>query len=311
MNKMTSECATETAALAAWLEEKLQARTLSISDGSTDGQTHEVMILPQGQSVASIKPLLDEYRAAPERRQGTAHLDTLDSFIAHVNRFKDDDSVVFANISTIKPSILAVLDYHCRGAKGSPRFGRHRASYACPLSEQWGEWGASNGKKMSQVDFAAFIENRIEDVIPPPDLDPKEDADKSLTDLSRLLGGKFAGPHGLMELSRGISINESAKATQAVNIASGEATLQYTSEHQDGQGQRIQVPNLFLIAIPVFNGGDLYRIPVRLRYRLAGGSVSWFYEMYRKDKVFDHAFREICQGAEKGTALPLLYGSPE
>ena len=41
--------------------------------------------------------MFDEYRAQPVRRKGTASLLDLDSLIALVTRFKDEDTMVFAN----------------------------------------------------------------------------------------------------------------------------------------------------------------------------------------------------------------------
>jgi hypothetical protein len=52
------------------------------------------------------------------------------------------------------------------------------------------------------------------------------------------------------------------------------------------------VPNLFLIAIPLFVNSWVYRIAVRLRYRKNGGKVVWFYQLYRHDLTFQKAFEE-------------------
>jgi hypothetical protein len=61
----------------------------------------------------------------------------------------------------------------------------------------------------------------------------------------------------------------------------------------------------------VFVNDTIYSIAVRLRYRIGGGKVTWFYEMYRTDKVFDDAFNGACTQVKEATDLPLLLGSPE
>ncbi|MDE8453326.1 DUF2303 family protein, partial [Klebsiella pneumoniae] len=81
--------------------------------------------------------VFDQYRTNPLRRAGTATMLSLDSLIDHVNRFKDADTVVFADDSRSAPSMTAVLDYHRAGASGDPRFGKHRSLYAFPLSDEW------------------------------------------------------------------------------------------------------------------------------------------------------------------------------
>jgi hypothetical protein len=77
-----------------------------------------------------------------------------------------------------------------------------------------------------------------------------------------MLGYAYAGQDEMLLLSRGIEINESAKAKAATNLQTGERTLEYVTEHKDGNGGKISVPGLFLIAIPVFKDGVVYRLPV-------------------------------------------------
>ena len=293
---------------------------------SHDGVTAPVLVLPSGKILQSVKKHLDEFRARPERKQGTAALTSLDSFIAHANRFKDTQSAVFANDDRKAPSLTAVLDYHESG-DGKPRFGRHRGFYAFPLSDEWKAWSEKNGAKLGQKNFAEFIEDRIADVMaPPPSVAERigeeipESAsggdfgtrtpDEQLAYLARLIGGNFAGPARLMELSRGLSIHANESIENAVTLATGETSLVYKADHVNGQGEKVRVPNLFLISIPVFLNGPRYRIAVRLRYRLAGGVV-WFFELYRADKVFDHAFDEACAKVSAEIGLPLFRGAPE
>jgi hypothetical protein len=71
------------------------------------------------------------------------------------------------------------------------------------------------------------------------------------------------------------------------------------------------VPGLFLIAIPVFKDGVVYRLPVRLRYRLKEGTVFWSYDIYRDDKAFKDAYDEICVQIEEETGSHVFVGQPE
>lgn len=286
------------------------------------------IVMPEGKKVQSLKPLLDEYLQAPERRKGTAVVTDLDSLIVHANRFKDEGSVLFARENREQPSLQVVLNYHAAGSEGVPRFGDHRARYDFPLSDEWKAWMKLNGRPMGQGEFAIFMEDRIADVLAPPNnLDAVDAAaigareaggdfgerspDEQLAYLARLLKGNFAGPTTLMELSRGLSVHADEKVQQAVVTATGEVTMTYAAEHRDSSGGKLVVPSLFLIGIPAFRGDARYRIAVRLRYRLKEGSVMWFYELYRHDAVFDDAFTKACERAAAETGLPLLYGTPE
>lgn len=307
-----------------------EPKVVTIEAGGVQGS---VLILPNGTGLAAhpIKPFLDPFRERPERRMGTATLQDLASLIAHVNRFKDEDSAIFADRNMERPSITAVLDYHeaCNTyddtgglvgedhASAKPRFGQHRANYAFPLSDEWKAWIKAGTTMMDQQEFAEFLEDRIGDVMSPPDLvnaplsADDETAVAKAKDLLSLLGGSFATPNRLMELSRGLAVHVGETVKQATNLSTGEAQVQYVSSHQDEQGQPLKVPNLFLVAIPVFRAGPLYQIAIRLRYRVRGASLVWSCQMYRPEKAFEDAFDEACETAQEKTGLPLFIGHPE
>jgi hypothetical protein len=65
---------------------------------------------------------------------------------------------------------------------------------------------------------------------------------------------------------------------------------------------------MVVLNIPVFKSGELYQILVRLRYRKQAGGVVFFYELWRDDRVFDHAFDEAAERLSGATSLPLFRG---
>ncbi|TIS10066.1 MAG: DUF2303 family protein, partial [Mesorhizobium sp.] len=69
----------------------------------------------KNQAFRSVKGLIEEFRQAPDRRKGTATVETLASFIALVDRHKDEDSVLFGKTSYPEPKLTAVLDYDKQG----------------------------------------------------------------------------------------------------------------------------------------------------------------------------------------------------
>ncbi len=248
----------------------------------------------------------DDYRAAPARRKGTATLLDLTSLVAHVERFKDNDTLLFANDDRSNPSLTAVLDYHRAGANAEPRFGQHRAKFAFPLSDEWKAWNSANKKPMSMIEFAAFLEDRIIDV-----LDDAGDLPEDMQRFVTAIGGNIATPTKLMETAVGLKVHEKSNVGETVNLASGEGEISFVSTHTDGAGKPLKVPNLFLIGIPVFKNGPAYRIAVRLRYRKRDGGLSFWYELWRQEPVFDHAFGEALDRVRTETGLPVLLGTPE
>jgi uncharacterized protein YfdQ (DUF2303 family) len=276
--------------------------TLTLADGV------DVVSVPNGIALKSIKPFLDEYRTQPERRKGTAKLTDLRSFIDHVNRFKDADTVLFACDSRTNPSITAVLDYHRAGSEAEPRFGEHKSHYGLPLSDEWKAWKAKNGEVFRQHEFAAFLEDRIVDVV---HIHDEETLSERTRNFAALVNGSFATPTKLLTLSNGLSVTADEKVQNHINLQSGEMQVTFSSDHRDESGQPISVPKMFMVAIPVFLNGPLYQIAVRLRYRIKDKQIVWFYEMHQTELVFDDAFNDACITARDSTDLPLFMGSPE
>lgn len=279
--------------------------------------------------LTSVKRLADEYRTAPERRAGVAKLGTIESFIGHVNRHKDTGSVLFGNADPKAPTLTAIFDYNLAGPALAPppnvkasaeeiatpppatlaRFGVHRAAYAFPLSEEWKAWTALDGKKLSQADFAVFLEDRIADVIEP---NPELMGPVAKDFAQRVgLGVGFASVTRLLSIASDMKLHVNSKVRESRSLQSGETQIQYEEEHVDQQGQPIKVPGAFFISVPVFKSGGLYTIPARLRYRVAGGQISWWFDLYRTDLFLDSACSGAFQTAEAATGLPLFEGTPE
>jgi hypothetical protein len=263
-----------------------------------------VIPTPKGRDVIDLKPFRDKRRSAPERIEGTAQLTTLDAFVAHVNRFKDERTAIFASDEPGSPSLLAVYDYH-RG-HGDPRFGKHRAVYAFPLSDPWKAWSGLAGRWIEQGALAMFLEDRIADVFPPEKLLGSE------RDRASLAGIELGGPSALSGLARNLQVNVTSECTQATTLATGEGQLIFKETHTAS----VKVPSGFALVIPVFRGGVPETVFARLRYRLAGGKVVFQVALHDVDALFRRAFGEACLHVEEKTAvasgkLSLFFGSPE
>lgn len=275
-----------------------------------DLDTPEVMVLPAGRTVISLKKFIDEYASAPDRKEGSSEMATIASFVDQVNRSKDADSVVFAAVANrADPKLIAVFDYNKAGPEGAPRFGRHRTLYRFPVSEEWKAWTAKPIDNIGQVDFAEFLEAHIMDVLDPASLDPEGKG--TLAAFCRQLGIRPASPQQLMELSRGLTVHANHKVVQNVNVGTGEAQISFGETHTDAQGAPVKVSGGFAIAIPVFIGGPAYQIPVRLRYRVKDGQVRWTLQPQRLDEVWNDAVNESVGSVTTKTALTTLFGTPE
>lgn len=265
------------------------------------------------QKYISLHGELLNWREFPRTRGGVAKANTLGSFIDLVNRHKTPESVVFGDLDWRKPSLLAVIDYHPRRSReenepaGRPDkdadWLKHRIAYTFPISEEWKLWTAGDGQKMNQGEFGALIEDRLPDLVAPT----AEERDT----FEEMLQTKMATPADLMKLARGLSVNIAGKVTSEKVLQSGEAEMIFKEEHTDGNGAKLVVPGAFMVAIPVFFMAEPVRIPVRLRYRVGGGTVSWFYQIFRPDLVIGEYLQGDRIRVEQDTALPFYEGAPE
>lgn len=258
-----------------------------------------------GAEVESIKPYLDEYRQAPERKRGTATLTELASFISHVNREKLEHSAVFLDVD--KPRLLAVYDYQAPAA-GEPRFHEHSAVYDFPLSDEWKAWTQRSGKFMSQTDFAEFLEDHLTDVVDASTLTQLGDVEA----LEEATGGAVATPAQLLEVSRGLKVSSRYDYQNHETLSSGETQFSFENTHSTSTkgGAPLKVPTCFVIAIPVFQSGAIYPIAVKLRYRVGDG-VTWGFSLYKPEKRIQAALAEAAEQVRKETALAVYYGRPE
>ncbi|GAB5502731.1 DUF2303 family protein [Pyruvatibacter sp.] len=304
-----------------------------------DEPAAQVVAVPDGDGgmvLEKTNQYTEGFRIAPKRAAGRAILTRLDSFVLHVMRHKTEETVIFA-AEPLKPSdpahLLAVYDYHGRvndldgsalsGPVG-PQFGDHGAKYPFPLSEEWETWFGQDGAIMGQSDFAAFIEDNILDVEEPGSIValveeqsdegiPTESARSAarLLEIRDKLGVSLAGIAALQELSRGLELNVDERIAQRTNLQSGEGEITFTTEHTDSDGQALKVPGMFIIAIPLFKNGDIWRLAVRLRYRPVSGSVKWWFELHRPEYTFKKAFDEVLKDVQAETGCPVLVGKPE
>lgn len=253
-------------------------------------------------SLVSVKALAEEWRSHPDARVGIASTLTLESFIALVNRHKSPNSAVFADTDWTKPALTAVIDYHPEEDADAAN-GRHRVRYEFPLSEEWKAWIAMDGKPMDQMIFAAMIEDRMAELSDP--------TDATRIWMERDFQTTMATPAQLITLSRGLQVNVEAKVKDFKMLQSGAGQVSFEETHTGANGQPLTVPGLFVLSVAPFFMGDKIEIPVRLRYRVKSGSISWFYQIYRPDASITEAVRNAILEVRSGTGLPVYEGTPE
>ena len=273
------------------------------TEGLGDGLPDRVPFLYDrgGAGLVPLASVIENSRLEPDRRKGTAVMTSLSSLIAFINRQKDEDSVVFGNAEWPGASITCVFDYHTKAH--TPRHLAHKAHYAFAFDRAFKTWMEADGQVLKQDEFAAFIEDMIADLASPSKEEEQE--------FEKLFKTKFATPSQMVSLSRGLQVNVASQVKNNVTLQSGEGEIVFVEEHRDAAGEKIVVPGLFIIALPIFEDGHKVRIAVRLRYRVSGGGVRWIMQMYKVHEAIVDRVRADLALVHKETGLSVFEGSPE
>ncbi len=297
-------------------------------DGGTPFNSPHLVSLPEKRRIEDVT---SRHRDAaeyfkPARRKGTARFADLQSIIAWANRFKGNTSALFANPDMEAPTLTCIADYHAAGAvdvvtgtgDASARHCHHRAIYDFPLSEEWKAWMGVSGEPLKKDNLGEFIEAQAKDIMDPSPAilkggvsDKNQPWENRLIETAQKIEGRYGQLTQLLAMSKQFQVYETSNLTVKTNRDSGEQEIQFVNEHKAPDGKPLQIPNLIIIAIPVFMGGAPYRMPVRFRYRKLGGEVRFILSIYNPEKAFEAAFKEAVEAATTETDLPTFMGSPE
>ena len=175
-----------------------------------------------------------------------------------------------------------------------------------------------SGKPLEKDALGEFIEAQAKDIMDPTpavlagrDSDDNQPWENRLIATARQIEGRYGQLTQLLAMSKRFQVYETSNLSVGTNRDTGEATIQFLNEHKGADGQPLSIPNLIIIAIPVFMGGAPYRMPVRFRYRKMGGQVMFILSVYNPEKAFEAAFKEAVEEARTATELPVFMGSAE
>lgn len=282
-----------------------QIITLATQDGAGGVSQGGIAVLKDGESqvLVSLAPLLAEANAlekkqrleraaGPDRRTGTAQLQSLQSFIDHANRFKaEGSSAVWANAAARQ--LVSVLDYHPAGAENPARWGRHRGVYGCPLSEAWLAWGGGKAVELEQDDFAALLDGR----------------DRELASGKLPSGTSAPEPSMLISLASNLEVYSHAQAKRERDPGTGKLKISFNEEK--GVSGVVPIPPSFLVSIPVFEDAEPRTLEVRLRVAVEDARAKFTVQIHAAGDILRASFQELCATVNSQTALPVFTGVPE
>lgn len=216
-------------------------------------------------------------------------LETKDSLVDYVNRYKTAGTVLFANIAA--STIVAALNYHDAsnaGGEGLANHADHRAKLVLPLSTEWKDWAQFDKTgHVSQKDFARWIEEHAGDVAAPLAAD-------------------------LLEMCRDLQSLRRVSFIEAVRRTNSDAeSFTYKNETDiQRDGHSIDIPTLFELSLPVYFGEPNTSLMAYLRWNIGeNGQLTLGIKLSRAEYVRQAVFKQIVAEVGERAKVPVLYGT--
>jgi len=239
-------------------------------------------MMPDGFSLSihqPLDPVLTVIKAAPR-------FDDAESFVEYVNRYKTDQTIVFADIKGNR--LTSVFDYHSAAAEqvpGKPDHAAHRALHPCPWSLDWERWRAVDGKDMKQKGLGRFLEEMLHTIAAPDGA-------------------------GLLEIASELKVDRAVKFKAGTRLQDGTVSLAYEEEDStSGKNGKLTVPDLITIVSPVFLGGPPMQFKARLRYEIDRGDLTFKIDIMNRLDGEQKAFGVLVDMVRTATDRPVFYGA--
>jgi uncharacterized protein YfdQ (DUF2303 family) len=249
-------------------------------------------ILPEGYEYHPISK-----SQTPELQQGNVALTAAESFIYYVNQHKRPDSLIYANGEN-SAKFIAVFDEHNKFDNSTYEesflegcqngiFAQHRdfrATLTLEWSQEWKTWKNNNRKPATQLDFANFIEENLDDLIEPT-------GSEMLTTVLEFQSAK------------------DGRFNSKANLQNGSVEFVYVDNVTQESG-KLTMPTMITINIPVIKHSTPQPISARLKYRVKDSTLLIWYEIIRAYRIEDDAIQTIADKIAETTSLPVLHGDP-
>lgn len=271
----------------------LAAQVIKLTDGRTFGIRRNDVMFDQ------LTPPNAAEVFAPKIISLTTQLQTSMALAQYLHRFKDMDSIMFADVAGNK--ITAIVDYHVRPAANfshaglevpagikdnpaTPRHSAHRAVLQLKHSQEWATWTSRNEKLMSHTDFANFLEENAIDVVSPDGA-------------------------ALLELTRDLQVKGGVTFKSSVRMGD---TVSFEYQKADDVSTKgdLELPAGISISIPVYFGEEPIMMAVLLRRKIDDGQLFLGFKIMRMENVKQAEFLRIAHEISAETDVESMLGNP-
>jgi uncharacterized protein YfdQ (DUF2303 family) len=272
---------TEAEAIAELAKKSVATTTIETKDG------RELLLTAKDVTITDIS---DEHHLSvtnPRYIEQVITLQTSESLVEYVRRYKGDNTLLFADIASNK--IVAAIDYHERDHTAMVDHAAmvaHRAMLVLHTSEEWRLWNGISGGLSPQLEFARFIEENAADI-------------------------KAPDAASLLESVRDLQAHRKVNFTKAVRTSSENETFEYTDETKATSKRGIELPTQFKLGIPVYFGEQDTELYAFLRWAIKAeeGVLNLGVHLHRAEHVRQAVFKQIVGVVSAATGCPAVFGS--
>lgn len=245
----------------------------------TTPEGRQFLVTPEGVDFKDVTEPNAIAPRAPALIGEAVTIQTADSLVDYINRFKTPDTILFANIDA--NSIVAAIDWH---GPAAPSLVKHHAGLHLPFSFEWKTWTAISGKLMPQLEFARFLEENAGDVTVPSGAE-------------------------LLEACRDLQALRRVDFKKAVRTDSDNENFEYTEETEArSRNGGVELPTKFKLEIPVYFGDPATSLYAFLRWRLEEGTLLLGVQLHRHEHVRQAVFKDHVRDIATATDRLAVFG---
>lgn len=206
---------------------------------------------------------LEHLQPFPRRFNAHPVLYTLEDLVGYVRRHSaqtegdviGDHPVIFADRKML--TFVALLDYH---TSATPSWLDHSATVRYSLSRQLVLWKSKQGVKMSQEQFAEFLDENIIDIVTPSGSE-------------------------VLSFAENLEATRTETFKSAIKLTTGETKFTWNNEKTGDVSTK--VIEEFALGIPLWERGQPIKIQAKLFHRITEGKLSFFYRLEQLENVID------------------------
>lgn len=241
----------------------------------------KALVIPDNMKAVNLLELDEATRNAPRRLKQIFVAHSPKSFIDYFNRYATEGkSAIF--IDRIENKFVGVIDFHENAE--TPHFAAHRCIYTAPKTEESIKWLKHNNEKMTQEDFALFIEDSQREILEP-------------------------NPAEMLEIAASLKANNNVDFKSAMRLDNGQVQFTYTEtiNGQAGVNGHLAIPEKIKLVLTPFKGSTPYEVEARFRYRITQAGLQMWYTLISPHLVINDAINDIAAQVTEHSNVKDIY----